>query len=140
MNAKPHNTYALRLKPGDDVHEEIIAFCRLHDIKAGSIAAIGSIHSPTLAHYTITTKQFTNRVVEGIVEVSSMLGNVSIKDDEPLVHLHVTVSGPDMVAYAGHLVKAKVSATLEIILTAFDAKLVKVHDDKIGLDVWQLAA
>jgi uncharacterized protein len=36
------------------------------------------------------------------VEIASGLGNVSLRDGEPFIHLHLVVSGPDGSAVGGH--------------------------------------
>jgi predicted DNA-binding protein with PD1-like motif len=130
------HAYVLRLELGDDVHDTIQKFCAEHDIDNASVEGIGSFDSPTLAHYSIKTKQFTDKQLTGIFEVTSLLGNIALVDDQPFAHIHATVSGPDMVAYAGHLVKAACSATLEIIVFCYPSHHWKTQDDAIGLKVW----
>jgi uncharacterized protein len=130
------NTYALRLDPGDDVLAKLESFCSENQIDNASVAGIGSFESPTIAHYSIRTKQFTDKSLEGIHEVTSLLGNISLVDGKPFAHLHVNVAGPDMQTLGGHLVKGVCSATLELVLTAYPSHHWKVPNDGIGLKIW----
>jgi predicted DNA-binding protein with PD1-like motif len=130
------HTFALRLEPGDDVHDAIQAFCAQSSINNAAIQGIGSVDSPTLAHYSMKTKQFSDHRIDGILEVSSLLGNVALVDGKPFAHIHVTVAGPDMQARAGHLVKGTCSATLELILTSYPSHHWKSDDATVGLKVW----
>lgn len=132
--------YVLRLELGDDVHDIIQKFCAEHSIVNASVEGIGSFESPSLAHYSITTKQFTDKHFQGIYEVTGLLGNIALVDGQPFAHVHATISGPDMVAHAGHLVKAACSATLEVILYAYPSHHSKSQDDSIGLKVWDFEA
>ena len=134
------NNYVLRLELGDDIHEQVQLFCTQNNINNAAVQGIGSVESPTLAHYSIKTKQFTDKQLEGILEVTSLLGNVALVDSKPFAHIHVTVSGPDMVAHAGHLVKGTCSATLELIITAYPSHHWKTDNADIGLKVWDFDA
>lgn len=130
------NVYALVLEPGDDIHTSIESFCAHNDLANAQISGIGSIENPKLAHYTIATREFTDKQLAGIFEVVSLQGNVALVDGKQFAHLHVTVSDAHMTAFAGHLVQAACSATLEVIITAYNSRKTKSANDAIGLKVW----
>jgi predicted DNA-binding protein with PD1-like motif len=130
------HTFALRLELGDDVHDQVQGFCRDHGIKNATVQGIGSLHNPQVAHYSVITKNFTDETLEGIYEVTSLVGNVALVDNEPFAHLHVTVTGRDMLARGGHLVKGECSATLELVLTAYPTDHAKRQNDEVGLKLW----
>jgi predicted DNA-binding protein with PD1-like motif len=133
------NTSALRLEPGDDLHATLQQFCAEQGIDNAQITGIGSVDSPTLAHYSMETKQFSDMKLEGIFEVTSLMGNVALVDGTPFAHLHVTVSDQQMMARAGHLVKGECSATLELFVTSYPAHHTKSQNDHIGLKVWDFS-
>jgi predicted DNA-binding protein with PD1-like motif len=130
------HTFALKLEPGDKINETIAQFCAEHDIANASVQGIGSVDSPELAHYTMPTKHFESKRLDGIYEITSLLGNVAVSDGGPLVHLHVTISDEQMVTYGGHLMAGTCSATLELTITAYPTKHTKTLNDDIGLKVW----
>jgi len=134
------NAFALRLELGEGVHEHIQAFCANNGIDNAAVSGIGSLDSATLAHYSIKTKQFRDLKLDGIYEVTSLLGNVALVNGQPFAHLHVTVSDEQMNARAGHLVKGTCSATLELIITAYPSHYQKTPNDDIGLSVWDFNA
>jgi len=133
------HTYAVRLELGEDVHEQIQRVCTEQRIDNATISGIGSLDSPTLAHYSVKTRRFTNKDLSGIYEVTALLGNVGLADGQPLAHLHVTLSDPDMQVHGGHLVKGECSATLELVITAYPSHHRKSHDDTSGLSVWDFS-
>jgi uncharacterized protein len=133
------HTHALRLDPGEDIHSLLEAFCADNHIDNAAIAGIGSVESPTLAHYSIKTKEFTDKQLEGIFEVTSLLGNVALVQGKPFAHLHATLAGPEMQALGGHLVKGVCSATLEIVVTAFPSHHWKQDSADIGLKIWDFS-
>jgi predicted DNA-binding protein with PD1-like motif len=130
------NVYALRLDPGDDIHASIEAYCAQYELFNAQIAGIGSIENPTLAHYSMQTRQFTDKQLEGIYEITSLMGNVARVDGKAFTHLHVTISDADMIARAGHLVSGRCSATLEIVITSYYSRHTKTDNPTIGLKVW----
>ena len=132
-----HN-FLIKLEPGDDIAGFIGRFCLDHDITNATVQGIGSVDSPTLAHYSKKSKQFQEVSFEGIYEIVSLLGNVSLQGDTRLVHVHVTITDPDMHAFGGHLVHGTCSATAELVLTSYPTKFTKKPNDKIGLSVWDL--
>jgi uncharacterized protein len=123
---------------GEEINESIKKFCEKLDVKNAEISAIGSVDSPTLAHYRVDTKKYKEKTFEGIFEITSLIGMVALFDGKPLVHVHVTISDDKMRAFGGHLVKGLTSATVEILLTAFDSKNTKSFDKKIGLKLLDL--
>lgn len=131
-------TWAVRLEPGEDIHESVVKFCQEHSISSAELRAIGSVESPTLAHYRKDQKKFTERQFSGIYEIVSLLGVVALEDGRPAAHIHLTISDQDMNASGGHLVKGACSATVELVVRRYYAKITKKFDDEIGLRLWDI--
>src|SRR3990167_6962564 len=96
--------YLIRLLKGEEINESVKKFCEKLDVKNAGIVGIGSIESPTLAHYRVETKKYKEKEMGGIFELTSLIGTVAVFEDEPLVHIHVTISDEDMNVLGGHLV------------------------------------
>jgi uncharacterized protein len=128
----------VRLEPGDDILLSLAAICADYDIKNAEVSGIGSVDSPTLAHYRRDTKHFTERTFVGIYEIVSLLGNVALVEGRPVAHCHVTIADEAMTAMAGHLVRGACSATVELIIRPLDGAFTKTLDESIGLKLWQL--
>ncbi len=133
------NTYLVRLTKGERTVESIKQFCLQKNIKNGWISAIGSIESPKVAHYRVDTKKYSEKVFDGIYEVTNLTGNIALFEKEPLVHIHVSLSDESMRAFGGHLVDATVSATLEIYIHSFTSEHTKLFSEEIGLKLWNLS-
>jgi uncharacterized protein len=67
------------------------------------------------------------------VEVLSLAGDVALDRGEPKVHAHVVVGKRDGTAHGGHLLRASVWPTLEVVLAESPAELRKSHDPETGL-------
>ena len=60
-------------------------------------------------------------------------GDVALNEGEPKLHPHVVVGKRDGTAHGGHLLKARVRPTLEVILTESPAHLIRKTDPESGL-------
>lgn len=132
-------TFLIRLEKGEFVIQSITMFCIQKRIKNAHLTAIGSVEETTLAHYNVNNKKYTDKKIDGIFEVTSLIGNVALFEDKPLLHTHVTLSDKNMNTIGGHMVEAKVSATVEVFLTNFSSNFHKKLNDVIGLKLWELS-
>lgn len=132
------NKYIIRLERGEEVGSTLKTFCQDHSIKNASITGIGSIENPTLAHYKVDSKKYSEKQLDGVFEVTSLLGTVALFNGEPLLHLHITLGDENMQAFAGHLVQGIVSATLEVQITVHPSSFEKKHSEEIGLKLYAL--
>lgn len=107
------NTYTFRLKPGQDLLEQIDAFCRSENIQAGCVlSAVGSLTRAVLR----LANRSEHTTYDGHFEIVAMTGTVSIHGS----HLHMAVSDGDGHTTGGHLVPGcRVYTTAEIVLAAF---------------------
>ncbi len=130
------NTYLLRLMKGEEVVGSLRLFCQKQKISNASFSGLGSIENPTLAHYLVDTKKYTEKTLNGVFEVLSLLGNVAMFENKQLIHPHVSLSDKNMKGMGGHLVQGIVHATLEVVIQKFDTKFEKKFDEEIGLKLW----
>ncbi len=132
------NYYLLRLEKGEEVVSTLQKFAAAQNIDNAYFSGLGSIENPTLAHYLVTTKKYTEKKIDGIFELLNITGNIALFEDEPLVHSHVTICDEEMNTRGGHLVSTVVSATVEIHLRVLDSVYEKKMDDEIGLKLFDL--
>ncbi len=133
-----NNKYLLRLEKGEKLQSTIASFCKEKHIQNSTISAIGSLENPTLAHYFVNTKKYTEKTLNGIYELTSLTGTSGLFEGKPLVHIHVSLSDEEMKGFGGHLVEAFVSATVEVILESSETHYTKSFDETIGLKLWDL--
>jgi hypothetical protein len=107
------NTYTFRLKPGQDLFEEIEAFVQLNQIEAGCI--LSSVGSLTHATLRLADRDFYTQY-EGHFEILSVNGTVSIHGS----HLHLAISDGDGKTTGGHLVAGcRIYTTAELVIAEF---------------------
>src|SRR5262245_37605096 len=86
-------------------------------IEAGTIQVIGALQEAVVGYFDPTTEVYRNNTT-GHVEIASGLGNVSIRDGQPFIHLHLVVSGPDGAAVGGHAQEGCVAFVVEAYVRA----------------------
>ncbi|MEK6837371.1 MAG: PPC domain-containing DNA-binding protein [Nanoarchaeota archaeon] len=127
------NTFVLLLSTGERAIESITAFCKEKKITAAHFTAIGAVSEVELGFYKLATKEYTWKKAEAELEIDSIVGNVAVFENEPLVHAHATVSDNEMHSFGGHLKEAVVGASCEVFLTPLQGRIERKHDEKTGL-------
>ena len=127
--------YIVRLDPGERIVETLAALCAAEGIRAASITGLGTCVEAELGSLDWETKTHRLRRFEGHFEIAALVGNVSVQDGKPLVHLHITLADADGRAFSGHLHEAEIKATGEIIITPLEGELRRRKDPDTGLNL-----
>ncbi|MFW6386971.1 MAG: PPC domain-containing DNA-binding protein [Bacillota bacterium] len=83
------------------------------------------------------SKEYHSTVLAGDHEVTSLKGNVSRKDGEVYLHLHITLANEEYNAYGGHLNSATVSDTCEVFVRELDGDIGRKFDQGVGLNLFE---
>jgi predicted DNA-binding protein with PD1-like motif len=122
------------LETGEEVMACLQAFVDQEKLTAAQLTGIGAFSDAVLSYFDWERKQYHPIPVIEQVEVASLNGDVAIgPDGKRALHIHLVVGRRDGSALAGHLTKAHVRPTLEVIVTESPAHLRKVHDAESGL-------
>ena len=105
----------------------------------GSVTAIGAANDVTIGIFSTQEKQYHARRCQGDYEISALVGNVTRKEGEPYLHLHITIGNPVTgEVHAGHLTSATISATLELFLQVWDGQVGREFSDQVGLNLFRV--
>jgi Predicted DNA-binding protein with PD1-like DNA-binding motif len=130
------DTYIIRLDIGDEVIECLTTLCEDENISLGTINAIGATDYVKIGLYDVVKKEYISKELTGQMEITSLIGNISTKDDEVYLHMHINVCNPQMQVLGGHLNKCIISATCEIIITTINGSVNRILDQNIGLNLF----
>lgn len=129
-----------KLSHGGDLLEEITDICRKENIQLGRIEALGAVQRARLGFYNQQTHEYQFHVVDQPLEITKLVGNVSLKDGKPFVHAHITLADKTGNAYGGHLAPGTLVFACEFILEAFDGPILeRVFDEVTGLSLWKMS-
>ena len=125
--------YAVILAKGDEVMSGLTDFARQNKVTSASFTAIGAFSHATVAWFDDARKEFRLIPIEQQVELVSMIGDIALVNDQPVVHTHVSVASPDGTVRGGHVINAFVFPTLELFMTVYPTPLHKESDEATGL-------
>ncbi|MDE3045476.1 MAG: DNA-binding protein, partial [Verrucomicrobiota bacterium] len=121
--------YVIRLEIGEEIQESLRQFAEAVKLKGGFYVGIGAVTQVELGFFRVGTKQYDRRFLDdNEYELVSLTGNLSLVDDLPTPHTHVAVGDSRFQTYSGHLVRAVVSVTAEILVTQIDLSLTRKED------------
>ena len=127
-------TYILVFQTGDEVASGLLRFAQEKHLSAASFKAVGALSSVRLAWFSWEHKRYEPSVtLDEQVELLSLIGDVALKDLDPVVHAHAVIGKKDGTAHGGHLLEARVRPTCEVVLTESPAHLQKFIDPASGL-------
>jgi hypothetical protein len=123
-----------RFKSGDDIAQRLNELVQQSKVTAGSFMAIGAVKKAILGFF-VGEGRYSTVSIEGPLEIVSCVGNVSLKDDHPFVHAHISLVDNKGKTYGGHLMPGcTVGATFEITMHAYDTiNLVRKLDSTTSL-------
>ena len=132
-------TFILVFETNDELARGLRDFASTQKLASASFKAIGALSSVRLGWLNWETKQYEQSVLlDEQVELLSLIGDVALKDVEPLVHAHAVVGKRDGTAHGGHLLQAHVRPTCELVLTESPAHLRKEFDPAAGVPLIKL--
>ena len=126
--------FVLRLECGEELVSALKTFCEKNKIKGGVISGIGAVSYAKL--YSVSDSERFVKIEKefsGPMELISALGNISLVDGKPLIHLHVTLGRSDKSTIAGHLLEAKISFTGEFFILQTTDALEKTKQGELML-------
>ena len=128
-----------KLSHGDDLLEEITKVCQNENIKLGSVEALGAVQRARLGVYNQKTHEYQFVSLDQALEITGLVGNISVKDGNPIVHAHITLADETGKVYGGHLASGTVVFACEFILEAFDGPpFERGFDEETGLPLWKM--
>jgi len=133
-----NDRFLLVLSRGEELVATVTDFLAANDVRGGFLTGLGALVNHTVAYYDLEKKEYLKRTFEEVMELGNLTGTVGTVDGKPFLHAHVTVSGPELIAFTGHLVRGEVGVTAELLLTVFDSDFTRLPDEDVGLDLFKL--
>ena len=112
-------------------------FAAKTNVRAARFTAIGAFQSVTIAYFDWEMRTYNELPVDEQTEVLVLTGDVALKDGKPEPHVHVVSGRRDGSTRCGHLVKAIVRPTLELMLEEAGA-LERRFDPESGIALIEL--
>ena len=122
------------LAPGEEILESLRKVAEEYSISGGHISGLGSVSEVELAFFDPEKKEYVPRSFEEPMEIGNLVGNISKLDGARHVHCHITVAGPELIAFTGHLNRAVVGTAAEIYIRRIAETVLRVKDPDLGFN------
>lgn len=129
--------YVVSLERGEFIRSTIEGLCVKEGIRGAMLSGIGALEDPELGFYRLNLRNYDHRTFQGIFELVSLQGNITLKDDKPFMHVHVAIGDEDFQVFGGHLFDARVGVVVELFLTQLERPLLRLPCEDIGLPRWE---
>ena len=133
-----NNIVFVKLNKGEYINSSFEAISKTKNIGCSWLNGIGAIENPEIGFYSIQSQSYHKKIFIGEFEITSLIGNITIKEGKPFSHTHITFSDVKFNVFGGHLFDAKISAAGEFILFLGEKNINRKLDSEIGLPLWCL--
>ena len=130
-----NNKIIVRLEKGEELVKCLKTLCTTLDIRLGVIFGIGATDKVTVGLLNTKTKKYQSQEFSGDHEITCLMGNITQMNNEPYLHLHVTLANADQNAIGGHLSSAIISATFEGVIECIDGSVTRTYHEASGLNL-----
>ncbi len=130
------DTYVVRLQRGEEVLACLRELCEKESISLGTVSAIGAVNHVVVGVYRVDEQKYVANTFDGVMELTSLMGNITEKDGEPYLHLHATFGDLAGKVIGGHLNEAVVSATCELFVRKVEGHVGRRLDPETGLNIF----
>ncbi|HUT46261.1 MAG TPA: PPC domain-containing DNA-binding protein [Sedimentisphaerales bacterium] len=136
---KRTKTFMGKLKFGGDLLEELTSICEEKDICLGSTEALGAVQKARFGFYDQKARKYDFIEIDKPLEITKLIGNISLRDGKPMVHAHITLSDSQGNAFGGHLAPGTIVFACEFIINSYDGPdHIRDYDEQTGLPLWKI--
>ena len=131
------NIIIARIDKGEEILDKIEEISKKENIKLANINALGATNNFTVGVFKTNEKKYYSNTFEGDFEIVSLTGTINTMNDEFYTHIHMSAGNDKGEVFGGHLNRAIVSATCEMIINIIDGKVDRYFDEEIGLNLFK---
>jgi len=129
------NTCIVRLDPGEEILTQLTRLAEKEQITLAEVTGLGALKELEICVYDTKAKVYYNNCYAEAMELLSLTGTVTRMNDAPYLHLHATAGDGTGKAVGGHLKKAVISATAEIVIRIMEGNVGRKYSEAIGLNL-----
>ena len=130
------NNIVVRMDRGEDIVEQVKVLAEREQIRLASVQALGAVNDFTVGVFKTDRKQYDSNTFTGYFEIVSLTGTITTMDGQYYAHLHMSCGDEQGHVFGGHLNRAVVSATCEVVIRILEGTVERRFDGDIGLNVF----
>ncbi len=131
------NKIIVRIDKGEEILESIKELAIKEKIKLASVRALGATNDFTVGVFKVDEKKYYSNTFTGNYEIVSLTGTINTMNDEFYTHIHMSAGNDKGEVFGGHLNRAIVSATCEMVIDVMNGTVDRYYDEEIGLNLFK---
>ena len=132
-----NNTIVARIDKGEEVLEKIKEIASKENIKLANVNALGATNDFTVGVFKTNEKKYYSNEFKGDFEIVSLTGTINTMNGEFYTHIHMSAGDAEGKVFGGHLNRAIVSATCEMVINIIDGTVDRYADEEIRLNLFK---
>jgi len=128
------NKIVARMDRGEEILEQVKTIALAEDIRLASVSALGATWDFTVGVFSPEEKVYHPCSFKGDYEITALIGTINTMDGEFYTHLHMTAAGYGGTTVGGHLNRAVVSMTCEMVIDIIDGTVDREFDPELGFN------
>ena len=131
------NKIIVRIDKDEEILEQVKELALKENIRLAAVQALGAANSFTVGVYNVAEKKYYANTFSGSFEIVSLTGTINTMNGEFYTHLHMSAGDDKGQVVGGHLNRAVVSATCEMVVTAIDGSVDRAFSEEVGLNLFK---
>ena len=131
------STIIARIDKGEEILEKVKEIALKENIKLASISALGAVNDFTVGVFKTDEKKYYSNSFQGYFEITSLTGTINTMNSEFYTHIHMSAGNEKGEVFGGHLNRAVVSATCEMVINIINGSVDRYFDEEIGLNLFK---
>ena len=132
-----HDTIVARIDRGEEIVEQVRVIAEQEKIELASIQALGAVNDFTVGVFRTSEKKYFSNDFQGDFEIVSLTGTINTMDGKFYSHMHMSAGNEKGQVFGGHLNRAVVSATCEMVIRMIDGVVDRTFDEQVGLNLFR---
>lgn len=131
------NHIVARLDKGEEILDKIKEIATKEQIKLASVTALGATNDFTVGVFKTEEKKYYANEFKGNFEIVSLTGTINTMNGEFYTHIHMSAGNERSEVFGGHLNRAVISATCEMVISILNGSVDRYYDEEIGLNLFR---
>ena len=128
------DTIVLRLDAGDEICASLTDLASREDIAMAEVSGIGATDDMDVGVFDLAARDYRVYHFAGTHEITSLTGTLTRKDGRPYPHVHVSAAGDGGRLVGGHLKRAMVNITAEIVVRVIPGAAGRIFCPEPGIN------